>query len=193
MVAAAPAGAAADGPSVVAAADGEPAGNQELDASLGIAVGGRVSPGGLHIGGRYLYRLSDLDWFDGGLGFSFGSGEAMCFRDRDASFVCNHGALDGFGADVSVGIRRFLPGQQGYHPYVHGGVALRVVSYGGDDVTGVAVPVWLGAGVRTTVHDGIAVGGGAVLSVGPGWFSSDLGLEPQLSLLISAGVGFTID
>jgi hypothetical protein len=185
--------AVADELAVDDSADDAPAGNQELGARLGLGIGGRVSPGGLMIAGNYLYRLSDLDWFDGGVGFSFGSGAADCFHDRGDDLVCDHGALDGVAADVYAGIRRFFPGRGQFTPYAHGGVALRVASFAGDEVRGVVAPLWIGGGVRARVHETVSVGGGAMLLVGAGWFNRGLGIEPQASLAISAGVEFVID
>lgn len=179
-------------PSAAIAEDG-PAGNQELGAELGLALGGGVTPGGLQLGGRYLYRLADVDWFDGAVGFTFGGGQASCFRDRDDSLVCDHGALDGIAVDVSAGIRRYFAGRNKFHPYLHGGVAARVLTYGDDDLLGFAVPLWVGGGVRAEVSEGVSVGGGAMLLAGPAWLDRGLGLEPQVSLAISAGVEFRID
>lgn len=172
---------------------GEPAGSQELGASLGMAVGGHISPGGLYVAGAYLYRLSDVDWFEGRVGFSFGGGDPECFRDRDDEFTCAHSALDGFAADVMVGIRRFFGGQNQFRPYAHGGVAGRVASYAADDVLGFGVAGWIGGGVRARVADGVAVGGGAQLLLGPAWFDQGLGLEPQPAFTVSAGVEFQVD
>lgn len=174
------------------AADEAPAGNQELGARLGLAVGGRVSPGGLLIGGTYLYRLSDKDWFDGGVGFVYGGGDAVCYRDRQNHLQCDEGVLDGFAAEVTAGIRRFLPGRNNFHPFIHGGLAVRFVSYGADNLRGLAIPLWIGAGVRVTVADGVAVVGGADLEPGLAFMNRGLGVEPHGALSISAGVEFKI-
>lgn len=173
--------------------EGEPAGNQELGASLGLAIGGHISPGGLHLAGAYLYRLSDVDWFEGRVGFSFGGGDPACFRDRKDAYTCAHSALDGFATDVMIGIRRFFGGRGEFRPYAHGGVAGRVASYADDDVLGFGVAGWIGGGVRARVADGVAVGGGGRLLVGPAWFDQGLGLELQATFTISAGVEFQLD
>lgn len=183
----------ADGTTGGQLAEGEPAGNQELGASIGLAMGGHISPGGLHLAGAYLYRLSDVDWFESRVGFSFGGGDPACFRDRENEYTCAHSALDGFAADVMLGIRRFFAGRGDFRPYAHGGVAGRVASYAEDDVLGFGVAGWLGGGVRARVADGIAVGGGGRLLVGPAWFDQGLGLEVQAAFTISAGVEFQLD
>ena len=175
-----------------AGSDDAPAGNQELGARLGLAVGGRVSPGGLLIGGTYLYRLSEKDWFDGGVGFVYGGGDAVCFRDRQNNLQCDEGVLDGFAAEVTAGIRRFLPGRGDFHPFIHGGLAVRFVSYGADNLRGLAIPLWIGAGVRVRVADGVAVVGGANLEPGLAFMNHGLGIEPHGALSISAGVEFKI-
>src|SRR5689334_16702460 len=46
--------------------------DQNIGAELGLAAGGRVTPGGLRIAGHYLYQLNDVDWFDGSIGFTYG-------------------------------------------------------------------------------------------------------------------------
>jgi opacity protein-like surface antigen len=166
--------------------------DQELSGSLGLDVGGRLSPGGLHVAGAYLYQLSDLDWFDGGLSFTFGSGQAACFRDRDNDFLCDHGSLDGFGAEASGGVRRYFPGQGKFTPYARVGLGLRLVSFSGDDVRGLAIPLQLGGGVRARVSDRIYVTGGAELRVGPAFFDSGLGTQPHLGLAVHGGVEFAL-
>jgi hypothetical protein len=159
-------------------------GGQELSGSIGAEMGGRVSPGGLHVGGAYLYQLSEQDWFDGGLAFTFGSSARACFRDRDGDTLCDHGVTDGFGGEVSGGVRRYFPGQGRFTPYARVAIALRLVSYGGDDVRGFAIPLEAGGGVRAAVSDRISIAGGAELRLGPAWFNSDLGTEPHLGLAI---------
>jgi hypothetical protein len=154
---------------------GAPAAERELGVQLGLEMGGRVSPGGLRLGGSYLYRLSEQDWFDGGFGFTFGSGESACFRDRDDERVCDHGLLGGFGGEVFAGVRRFFAAKQTLVPYLRGGVALRLVAFSGDEVRGLALPVWLGAGVRRKVHERVVVNA-----------------EPQVSLMVGGGVEFSM-
>jgi hypothetical protein len=184
--------AALSGVGVARADDGgslaDPAGEQELGATLGVETGGRTSPGGLQLGSTYLYRLSDEDWFDGGVTVTYGGGSAECFRDRDGDFLCDHGLVDGFAAEASGGVRRFFAGQKAFSPYARAAVGLRFATFTADDVTGVAIPLILGGGVRATVNDRIAIVGGADLRVGPAFFGGDLGAEPHVTLSVRAGV-----
>lgn len=159
---------------------------QELSGTIGVELGGRVSPGGLHLGGAYLYQLSDRDWFDGGLAFTLGGGGRACFQDRDGETLCDHGVTDGFGGEVAAGVRRYFPGQGRFTPYARVALALRLVSYGGDDVRGFAIPLEAGGGVRAKVSDRVSVVGAAELRLGPAWFNSGLGAEPHLGLAVHA-------
>ncbi|HTM22260.1 MAG TPA: hypothetical protein VL172_17190, partial [Kofleriaceae bacterium] len=148
-----------DTPAEAAPEPAPPPAQQELGAALGLAAGGRVTPGGLQADGTWLYRLSDLDWFEAGVGFRIGGGATECFRDRADDLVCNHGALQGVAAEVRAGIRRYFTAQARgqFTPHAEAGVALRLARYGGDDLTGAALPLWLGGGVRAMVTDGLAV------------------------------------
>ena len=187
LVAAAPGGARAED-DVLA----DPAGEQELGGSLGVEAGGRTSPGGLQLGGNYLYRLSDEDWFDGGVTITYGGGGAECFRDREGELLCDHGLVDGFAAELSGGVRRVFSGQDRFAPFARAAVGLRVATYTADDVTGLAIPLILGGGVRAVVEDWIAVVGGADLRVGPAFFEGDVGTEPHLTLSVHAGAEFRL-
>lgn len=170
----------------------DPAGTQELGARLGVEAGGRVTPGGAQLAGSYLYRLSDVDWFEGGIGFTYGGGGAECFRERDDTLVCDHGLVDGFGGELSAGVRRFFAGQERFSPYARAALGARLVVFNGDDVKGFAVPLIVGGGVRAQVADKVSVVGGADLRAGPGWYSRDLGVEPHISLVVHGGVEFRL-
>ncbi len=169
------------------------AGAQELGVRIGMAAGKRTTPGGLYLAGTYLYQLSRQDWFEGGLAFSVGSGDADCFRDRQDRFICDHGIAAGVALGLSVGVRRFLATRQSFTPYIHAGVDLRYVSFSADEVRGVALPLWLGAGVRARVGEGVAIAGGARYQAGISWFNRDLGIEPQSALIMIVGVDFRLD
>ena len=175
-----------------AAADEPAASSQEIGAALGVEAGGRLSPGGFHVLGDYLYQLSDQDWFDSGLSITIGGGDAGCFRDRDNDFLCDHGITRGFAAEGFAGARRFFAGQGAFAPYARAALGARIVSFRGDDVTGFALPIQLGGGIRARVADGIAVVAGTELRLGIGWFDHELGAEPQISLAIHAGVEFAL-
>jgi hypothetical protein len=167
--------------------------SQEIGALLGVAMGGNVTPGGLAVEGRYLYRLSELDWLETGVHFNLGSGSKECFRDRQSTFVCEHGLLDGFAAEGSVGLRRYFVGQQQFRPYVRGGVGVELISYTDDEVTGIGLPFYLGAGIRVEVANRVLVVADATTHAGVAFLNKSLGTEPNLSLSIAAGVEFTLE
>jgi hypothetical protein len=176
----------------IAAAAPSDMSDQAIGASLGLSTGGRVTAGGLRVAGRFLYQLAEQDWFDGVAAFTFGGGEAACFRDRMDVFLCDHGLADGYAIEVTAGVRRFLGGRGDFWPFVRVGLGLALVRFPADDVSGLAIPVHGGAGLRATVADGIAVTAEASLGIGFGWFSRSLGLEPQLGASISAGAEFRL-
>ena len=187
LVSAAPAAARGEESSLT-----DPPGEQELGGSLGLEAGGRTSPGGVQLASTYLYRLSEEDWFDGGVTVTYGGGSAECFRDRDGDLLCDHGLVDGFAAEVSGGVRRFFAGQDRFSPYARAAVGLRIATYTADDITGLAIPLTLGGGVRAVVKDGLAVVGGADLRVGPAFYEGDLGTEPHLTFAVHAGAEFRL-
>jgi hypothetical protein len=162
--------------------------DREIGAQLGVAMGGHTTPGGLRLGGRFLYQMSDIDWFEGLVAFTFGGSGAVCFRDRSDVFTCDHGALDGFSSDLAIGIRRFFGGQQGFRPYARVTAGVRLLRFGGDQVTGFGIPVTAGAGVRVRLTDEVAVGGEASLELGPSWLGHGLGAELQRGLAVGATV-----
>jgi hypothetical protein len=171
-------------PRVDAGAEAIDVADREIGVQLGIASGGHTTPGGFRIGGRFLYQMSDIDWFEGLVSFTFGSGRASCFRDRADVYTCDHGALDGFSGDLGAGIRRFFGGRDGFRPYARVAAAARVLRFGGDGVSGFAIPLSFGAGVRVRVSDDIAVGGEATVEIGPGWLGRGLGSEFQRGLAV---------
>ena len=166
---------------------------QEIGARLGLEAGGRVTPGGLHVEGAYLYRFTDIDWLEQVVGFTFGGQSAECFRDRSDEVVCDHGILNGFSAELGLAVRRYFPGQGVFSPFARAGLAVRGVFYSADDLRGIAVPIWLGGGVRATVTKGISVTADASLKTGFGILNRGLGLEPNASFAITAGAEFVLD
>jgi hypothetical protein len=169
-------------------AEPAPAGERELGARLGVAMGRRFTPGGVRVAGVMLYRLSQSDWFDGSMAFTFGRSRSTCFTDRDGAFACDYGVIDGTAIDLVAGIRRFLPGPERFAPYVRAGVGVRVISFGGDDVRGLAIPVSAGVGVRARVNELVAVGADAGAEAGIAWLDHGLGSESQLGIVLQATV-----
>jgi hypothetical protein len=171
----------------------DPAGDRELGGRLGVAMGRRFTPGGVRVAGVMLYRLSQSDWFDGSMAFTFGRSRSTCFTDRDGAFACDYGVIDGTAIDLVAGIRHFLSGPEGFAPYLRAGVGLRLLSFGGDDVRGLAIPLSAGVGVRARVNDLIAVGGDVGAEAGLAWLNRGLGSESQLGIVLQALVEFWLD
>jgi hypothetical protein len=168
-----------------AAADDEP--QVALGAEVGASGGGGTTPGGMRLGGRYLYRMTDHDWFDGGVHFTFGSPTDACSRTPPDGMSCDHGVADGFSGDLSLGLRRNLPGQGAFTPFVRGGVFGRVLRFSGDDVTGAALGVDAGAGVAAEIREDVAVVGSAGGFAGRGWLGSGVGGAGQLGMVVTIG------
>lgn len=166
--------------------------DQGIGAELGVAVGGRVTAGGLRLAGHYLYRLSDQDYFDGVASFTYGGGSAACFRDRMDSFLCDHGLADGGTVEVGANVRRFFGSKNDFWPFARAGIGVAIVRFQDDSVTGFAVPLHVGGGVRVEVEDGVAIVGEGALDLGFGLFNHSLGLEPQVGLAVTAGAEFRL-
>jgi len=179
-------------PVATAAPSDDDVGDQAISAELGVAAGGRVTPGGLRIAGQYLYQLSDDDWFAGVASFTYGSGSAACFRDRGTGVVCQHGLADGAGLELQATIRHMLAPQGAFHPFVRLGVGLGVVRFGRDDVSGFTIPAHGGGGIRVAIAPGVALVAEGDLVLGFGSFSRGLGSQPQLGLAIAAGAEFRL-
>jgi len=167
-------------------------GDQGISAEVGVAFGGRDTPGGLRIAAHYTYQLSDTDWFDGTAAFTFGGTAPECFHDRTGTFVCEHDSIQGDGIEVAGAIRRLFAAQGKFRPFARAGVGLSVVRFSGDSVTGVTFPLHVGGGLRAQVADGVAVVAQAELAAGIGVFGHGLGVEPQLGAAITAGAEFRL-
>lgn len=161
--------------------------DQSLGAAVGVATGGRVTPGGLRVAGNYLYQLSSQDWFDGTASFTFGGGDAACFRDRMDLVVCDHGYADGAGIEITAAVRRMFPGQGRYRPFARAGIGIAIARFGSDDVSGISLPLHLGGGVRARVDRRLGLVVQGELLAGIGRFSRGLGVEPQLGFAVTAG------
>lgn len=166
--------------------------DQAIGAAIGLATGGRVTPGGFQITGHYLYQLSARDWFDGIAGFTFGGSQPGCFRDRQNMRICSHGLADGFGAELTGAVRRLFQGQGPFRPFARVGLGLGLARFSGDDVTGATFRLHGGGGVRVAVAPSIAVVADGDLQLGFGHFGGGLGNEPQLGLVITAGAEFRL-
>jgi hypothetical protein len=158
-----------------------------LGAEVGATGGGGSTPGGMRVGGRYLYRMTDHDWFDGGVHFTFGAPTTGCGRTPPDGMSCTHGVADGFSGDLTLGLRRTLPGQGAFTPFVRGGAFGRVLRFAADDVTGAALGIEAGAGVAASVSDDIAIVGSAAGFAGRGWLGRGVGGAGQLGMIVTVG------
>jgi hypothetical protein len=168
-----------------ALADDEP--QVAIGAEIGASGGGGSTPGGLRVGGRYLYRLADHDWFDGGVGFTFGAPVGGCGRVPPDGMACDHGVADGFAGDLALGVRRHLRGQGAFSPFVRGGAFGRVLRFAADDVSGAALGLEAGAGVAATMRRDLAIVAGAAAFAGRAWLGSGVGSTGQLGMTVSVG------
>lgn len=164
-----------------------------LAADVGFSGGGAATPGGLRVGGHYLYRLADHDWFDSSVAFTFGGRGDACTtaaaRVLDqpavpAAIGCERALTDGFAADVVLGVRRELTPRQGFTPFVRVAGFARALRF--TDVGGFAVGGQLGAGVRAPVRGALAVVAGADAFLGAAWLDP-AAAEGQLGLIVSVG------
>lgn len=167
-------------------------GDQGIGGMVGAASGGRVTAGGVRVTGHYLYQLSSQDWFDGTAAFTFGDGQAACYRDRMETFVCDHGLADGSSLELAAGVRRMFAGQGGFRPFARAAIGISYTRFADDDVAGVAFPIHLGGGLRARVAEGVALVGMTELTVGFGRFGRGLATEPQLGLAVTAGAEFRL-
>jgi hypothetical protein len=188
-------------PAIAHADDGETAADafahvddQSIGPSLGVAGGGRTTPGGLLVAGHFLQRLNDVDWFDGSVSFVFGGGDAECFRDRMNAVLCDHGLADGYAGKIDTTFRRFWPqlANDMFLPFTRAGLGAAIMRFADDEITGIGFSLHAGAGLRTAVGDGIALTAIADFELGLAQFSNDVGTEPQLGFNFSVGTEFKL-
>jgi hypothetical protein len=179
-----------------AAGEEDPVAKQEIGVRIGAQVGlSSLTPGGFRLGGVYLYRVHDVVWFDGEASTSFGSGGSGCFYTRAESLTleCHHGGFDGFAMSASAGVRVFYDRRtSGFHPYVRTGLGLSYAGFAADEVGGAVLFGYGGAGGRFRVAPRVAVGGEALLLLGPGLYNQDLGLQFVGGLVVQFGVEFAL-
>ena len=162
-------------------------GDQELGGQIGLAVGGDVTPGGLRVAGHYVYKLTDRDWFDSIIAFTYGGGSAQCFHDRSGALVCSHGPLDGDGVELVGEVRHLFAAQDAFRPFALAGIGIGIVHYAGDGLSGVAIPLRAGGGLRYAIATGVALVAEAEVVVGLGILGRALGAEPQFGAALTAG------
>jgi hypothetical protein len=178
--------------SVAEESEAASSGDMALSARVGMQLGvGGATPGGLRIGGAFLHRLTEEWWFDGEASFSFGGGGTECDLTTPGSPPeCDHGLLDGAGAQAIAGVRWFYlpPYAAGFIPYLRGGAGLGWASFGDDEVSGLALVLQGAAGGRFQVAPRISLGAEGALFLGPGFFSDDLGTVGYGGLIVQGGV-----
>lgn len=158
-----------------------------LAADVGLSGGGVATPGGLRVGGHYLYRLADRDWFDSGVAFTFGGrGEACVGVTATADAMpCDRHVADGFAADLALGVRRDLASRGGFTPWLRLAGFVRALRF--DDVGGFAVGGELGAGLRAPVRGDLAVVAGANAFLGVADLGDAMAGGRQLGLTVTVG------
>jgi hypothetical protein len=168
----------------------EPSRDMALGARVGMQLGvGRVTPGGLRVAGVFLHRLDADWWFDGEAAFSFGGGGMECRPSATGDLECDHGLVEGAGAQGIAGVRWSLGrAPSGFEPYLRGGVGLAYASFGDDEISGLAILGQLAAGGRFRIADRIAVGAESAVFFGPGFYSDDLGTVGYGGLIVQGGV-----
>jgi len=169
--------------------------DQELGARLGLDLRlAGVAPGGARIGGAWLLRMNEIIWFDGEASFTYGGGGPRCFLDRDRDRVCSPGVVSGAGFRLLAGARWFAPPRlpSRFVPYLRGGLGAEVLSYAADDVSGLALGGWAGAGGRYRVADTVAVGGDAMIWAGPTVGAQGIGGAGVLGLAVQIGVDLAL-
>jgi hypothetical protein len=167
-------------------------GDQAIGAMVGLAIGGPVTPGGFRIGGHYLIRLDEGWWFDGGAVVTFGSGAAGCFRDRMNTYVCDHRFADGEGFELVAVVRRMFATQGQFRPFAYGGIGIGIARYNGDNVTGLALPLHGGGGVRAEIRESIAIVGQLDIAAGLDVLDRGLGAKALFGFAILAGTEFKL-
>ncbi|HEY4242195.1 MAG TPA: hypothetical protein VGM88_20400 [Kofleriaceae bacterium] len=165
---------------------------QAIGVAIGTAGGGRVTPGGFRVAGHYLYQLSDVDWFDGAASFTFGSGAAGCFRDRDDHEICDHSVASGAGAELQAGIRRYFSAQGRYRPFARLALGVGLARYSSDSVTGLTFSLHGAGGLRARITDTLSITAQGGFIGGVGAFNHSLGAQPVLGLELEAGVEFRL-
>ena len=77
-------------------------------------------------------------------------------------------------------------------PFLRGGIGVGVVRFANDDVTGLAIPLQVGGGLRVSVAPSVAITAQGELDVGFGAFNDSLGFQPQFGVVITAGAEFRL-
>ena len=146
----------------------------EIQASLGGSLGMTgQTPGGLRVQGEYDRLLTGPWWLDLHAAAVFGADERACYFDRADDFQCDHGAADGLALLLGGGIVRHFAGWPAFTPYARAGGELGLVDFGADSVSGFALILRGGAGVRWRLSDKLGILGEGDLALGAASLSGD--------------------
>lgn len=156
-----------------------------LAADVGFSGGATATPGGLRVGGHYLYRLADRDWFDTTVAFTFGGRGDACMDTADA-MPCDRAITDGFAGDLALGLRRDLAPRRGFTPYLRAAAFARALRF--TDVGGFAAGGELGAGVRAPVGEQLALVAGAHAFLGAR-LTGDADRQLGMTVTVGAEIG----
>src|SRR5205085_9791683 len=121
---------------------------------------------GLRVVGEYDRELTDRFWLDLHAAAVIGTDDRGCYFDRTASYVCDHEVADGFAMLAGGGLVMPFAHNGDFTPYARGGGEFGLVSFGSDDVSGLALVLRGGAGVRWQVTDEISIHGEGDLALG---------------------------
>ena len=157
-----------------------------LAADVGFSGGGVSTPGGLRVGGHYIYRLDDRDWFDSSVAFTFGGRGEACMDGAAGAMPCDRAVTDGFAADLAMGVRRELAPRRGFTPFVRAAAFARALRF--TDVGGFAAGGELGAGVRAPVGGQLALVAGATGFLGAR-LTGDADRQLGMTVTVGAEVG----
>ena len=107
--------------------------------------------------------------------------------------ICDHGLADGGTVELAANVRRIFGRARSVRPFARAGIGLAIVRFSDDDVTGLAIPLHLGGGVRASVsHGRRRRRAGRSCELGFGGFNHGLGLQPQAGLTVTAGAEFVL-
>jgi hypothetical protein len=159
----------------------------ELSGGLGFQGGlTHYAPGGFKMENEYGRRFSDLVWLNVQLNFS--AGDDCGYDPFDRGYHCNEHFM-GEGLEMIAGVKfKFHSGRLQPHVKVGGGLAFTF--YPGGDLTGTALVVRAGGGVKYWVLPRLAVGGEANVMLGPTFVDHDGGTHFYGAIDFIGGIEF---
>ena len=178
---------------------------QAIAAALGFAGGGGWTPGGVHFDATYLVALDERDWFEIGLGLTFGGGGKGCSSNA-GSYACNHGLADGQSLGFQAAVRHLFGNSTSLQPFIRIGAAITVIRFADDIVTtmtssmgmpratvglyGIAIGAIVGGGVRVPYSSAFALTIAGALELGVAGFAGTADGQHLLGFAATAGIEF---